>query len=132
MPAEEAATIAARLVKATPEEAADTLRDLQMSPRQVAEAPVRAPVEPKAPEPIGVQPPENVVGTPDHDAAMRADIDRERMTGDRQIPVGVDAEGNAIMRSLDGAMDEIDALKKAADEIQACAAPAPEPSEEAA
>ena len=115
MPADEAATIAARLIKATPEELADTLRDLQMSPRQVAEAPVRA-AEPAKAAPLNVEPPEKVVGTPDHDAAMRADIDRERMTGDRQIPVGVDAEGNAIMRSLDGAMDEIDALKNAADQ----------------
>jgi hypothetical protein len=124
MPADEAAKIAARLAKSTPDEASDLMRDLQMSPRQVADAPSRMPKvaaeEPREP----VTAPDKVVGSPEHDQAMRADIDRERMIEDKQIPVDVDKDGNPVYRSLDAAMDDIDGYKKAADQIAACAAPA--------
>lgn len=72
----------------------------------------------------------SILVSPEYEKAVRADIDRERVTGDRKIPVGKDEQGEPIYRSLDAAMDEVDALKKAADHIQACANP--EPDEKAA
>lgn len=65
---------------------------------------------------------------PDHQDAIRADIDRERAMGDVKVP-GVDENGNHTMVSVDKAMDEVDAYKQAAEQIQACASP---PAEEAA
>ncbi len=65
---------------------------------------------------------------PDHQDAIRADIDRERAMGDVQVP-GIDENGNHTMLSVDKAMDEVDAYKNAAEQIQACANP---PAEEAA
>ncbi len=65
---------------------------------------------------------------PDHQDAIRADVDRERALGDVQVP-GVDENGNHTMISIDKAMDEVDAYKQAAEQIQACANP---PTEEKA
>ncbi len=132
MPAEEAATIAGRLAKATPDEASDLMRDLQMSPRQVAEAPTKIPAEPAVEPREPVTDPAKAMASPDYQDAVRADIDRERMTADRQIPVDIDKDGEPVYRSLDGAMNEVDAYKNAADQIAACAAPAAEAAEEAA
>lgn len=132
MPEEEAARVAERLVGATPEEADDMLRDLQVSPRQVAEAPTVTRSTVEAP-PVAVEPSARLTGSPDFQNAIRGDIDRERVKGDVQIPVDVDKDGNAVMRGVDSAMNEVDAYKTAADEIQACASgPAAEPEAEAA
>jgi hypothetical protein len=65
---------------------------------------------------------------PDHQEAIRADIDRERALGDVQVP-GVDENGNHKMVSVDKAMDEVDAYKQAAEQIQACANPVQEAAE---
>jgi predicted kinase len=74
MPAEEAARVTDKLMAASPEEAQDMLRDLHMSPRQVADAPrrIEAPAEP---QPVPVTP--LTKATPEFEGAMRADLDRE-------------------------------------------------------
>jgi hypothetical protein len=84
------------------------------------------PRDPVPPEPAAAK----VAATPDFENAMRSDIDRERMTEDRKIPIDVDKDGNVVYRTLDDMADEVDAYRAAADHIQACAAPAP--TEEAA
>jgi predicted kinase len=75
MPVEEALRISERLANATPEEAQTIMRDLQMSPRQVADAPAR--IDPPAKEaPREVTPIEDP-HAPEFQAAVRADLDRE-------------------------------------------------------
>jgi len=64
-----------------------------------------------------------MLASPEHEQALRGDLDRARATADVKIPAGVDEKGEPVFRSLDSALDEVDAFKKAADEIQACAAP---------
>ena len=71
---------------------------------------------------------QKTLAAPDHQDAIRADIDRARMTGDVQVP-GIDENGNHTMLSVDKAMDQVDAYKAAAEHIQACANP---PAEEEA
>jgi hypothetical protein len=124
MPPEQAAALAQRLVKMAPEEAQDALRDLQVSPQQVAEGmKTGMPVAEKAPEPT----PAPDLQSPDYHAAIRADIDRERVNaldrGDAsmKIPVDVDKDGNVIHRSVDDAIGEVEHYRQAADQIQACA-----------
>lgn len=68
------------------------------------------------------------LAAPDHQEAIRADIDRERALGDVQVP-GLDEQGNHTMVSVDKAMDEVDAYKAAAEQIQACANPIEEAAE---
>jgi hypothetical protein len=129
MPSEEAARVSNKLMQATPEEAQDMLRDLQLSPRQVADAPRR--LEPPAETaPMPVTPIEDP-HAPDLQAAVRADLDRELLTrGERaeeaRYPTAVDAEGNVGYQSIDKALNEVDSYKTAADQIAACASPAPE------
>ena len=65
---------------------------------------------------------------PDHQDAIRADIDRERAMGDVQVP-HTDENGNHTMVSVDKAMDQVDAYKAAAEQIQACANPVQEAAE---
>src|SRR5215472_2998821 len=75
IPMAEAGQIADKLIDATPEEADKILRDLKMSPRQVAEAPAR--IEPPAePVPTPVTPVADI-HAPDFQTAVRADLDRE-------------------------------------------------------
>jgi hypothetical protein len=129
MPVEEAGTIADKMIDATPQEAEKIFRDLQMSPRQVADAPRR--LEPPAETaPMPVTPIEDP-HAPDLQAAVRADLDRELLTrGERaeeaRYPTAVDAEGNVSYQSIDKALNEVDSYKTAADQIAACASPAPE------
>lgn len=84
------------------------------------------------PPDIALQPPlqtaEDIAKTlssPDHQDAIRADIDRARALKDVQVP-GIDENGNHTMIGVDKAMDEVDAYKAAAEQIQACANPAQE------
>lgn len=70
---------------------------------------------------------QKALGSPDHETAVRSDIDRTRMNGDVQIPIGKDENGEPIFRSLDSAMKEVDDYRAIAEQIQACAAPQPEP-----
>src|SRR5215472_4400889 len=75
IPMAEAGQIADKLIDATPEEAEKILRDLKMSPRQVADAPAR--IEPPAePVPTPVAPVADI-HAPDFQTAVRADLDRE-------------------------------------------------------
>jgi ppGpp synthetase/RelA/SpoT-type nucleotidyltranferase len=75
MPAEERAIVGDRLIQGTPEEAEKLIRDLQMSPRQVADAPARLEAPPE-PVPTPVTPVEDPAA-PDFQGAVRADLDRE-------------------------------------------------------
>jgi hypothetical protein len=78
IPMEEAGRIADKLMDASPDEAQKILRDMQMSPRQVADA--MPPLE-RAPErmPIPVTPVADI-HAPDFQAAARADLERELAT----------------------------------------------------
>lgn len=132
MPRHEAQMIAERLARA-PDEQVQSDAQALLSNASAATERAPAAVRPEAaPEPISVAPPEKVLASPEHEQAIRADIDRERMTGDRQIPVGVDERGEPVYRSLDAAMTEVDAYKTAAEHIQACANPVQEPTDRAA
>lgn len=78
-------------------------------------------------------PPETVTQTlasPEHIEALRADVDRA-ILGDKPltIPVGVDANGEPIHRSVDDMLAEVDGYKEAAAQIQACANPVQEAAE---
>jgi hypothetical protein len=68
-----------------------------------------------------------MVESGDHEAALQSDIEREQV-GDvgRQIPVAADKDGNVTYRSIDDMQNEAEAYRKVADQIAACAAPAPE------
>jgi hypothetical protein len=125
MPTEEAVRISDRLAKATPDEAQKIMRDLQMSPRQVADAPTH--IEPiPEPLPVLVSPIEDI-HAPDLQAAVRADLDRELIAPQEgQYPTAVDVDGNISYQSIDKALNEVDGYKTAADQIAACASPAPE------
>jgi hypothetical protein len=94
-----------------------------------------APAPPKRTAEEGPQPalqtPEDMTKTltaPDHQDAIRADIDRERALGDFKVP-GVDENGNHTMVGVDAAMDQVDAYKKLAEQIQVCANPVQEAAE---
>lgn len=130
--------LAQRVSRMSQDEALPTLDQFMLQPDTLRQTlPEAEGVKPTAPlpapeAPLPVEPPGKVITAPDYQQAVRNDIDRERALGDRQIPIGTDANGNVIMRSLDSAMDEIDGLKNAADQIQACAAGPPVPEAEAA
>jgi hypothetical protein len=92
-------------------------------------APETEPMAPKRTVEPGQQPAtqtaEEMVKTltaPDHQDAIRADIDRARAMGDVKVP-GIDENGNHTMIGVDKAMDEVDAYKAASEQIQACANP---------
>ena len=75
IPIEEAGRIADKLIDATPEQAQKILREMKMSPRQVADAPSH--IEP-IPEPLPVLvPPIEDVRAPELHAAIRPELDRE-------------------------------------------------------
>jgi hypothetical protein len=87
------------------------------------------PAPPKVTREEGPQPPSQTpeemaktLTAPDHQDAIRADIDRERAMGDFKVP-GVDENGNHVMHSVDAGMEQVDAYKRAAEQIQACANP---------
>jgi ppGpp synthetase/RelA/SpoT-type nucleotidyltranferase len=83
MPIEKAGAIADKMIDATPQEAEKIFRDLQMSPRQVADAPQR--LEPPA-EPIStpVEPIADIHAS-DFQGAVRADLDRELLHAARDF-----------------------------------------------
>jgi hypothetical protein len=70
---------------------------------------------------------ESIADPATHDAA-RADIERAIDEGAKagkalQIPVGIDADGNAIMGSATRALNDVDGYKALADAIGQCALP---------
>jgi hypothetical protein len=127
MPAEQASRVADKLQTATPDEAQKLIRDLQMSPRQVADAPAR--IEPPAEEIRMPVAPLEDPRSPDFQMAVRADLDRELVAQTRVPDLFVDASGNP--QAFERAMGELDAYKMAADQVAACGAPTPEPTEAA-
>ena len=105
--------------------------EFDLQPQAAEEAPKPTPAEIAAAPQPPLQTPEEMAKTltaPDHQDAIRADIDRARAMGDVQVP-GVDENGNHTMIGVDKAMDEVDAYKAAAEQIQACANPAQEAAE---
>jgi hypothetical protein len=126
----EADRLAARMAAVSDDDARSILDEVSAHPQTIDALPREGawpePRDPVPPEPAAAK----VAATPDFENAMRSDIDRERMTEDRKIPIDVDKDGNVVYRTLDDMADEVDAYRAAADHIQACAAPAP--TEEAA
>lgn len=141
MPREQAEAAARTLMKTEPEQARALLNHLTVSPQSTGDALAQPNMLAKL---TAAQAEETAIrgdaraamlrdlATPEHQEALRADIDRARMTTDRKIPVGVDEKGEPVYRNLDAAMEEVDAYKAAAEQIQLCANPAPEPVESAA
>lgn len=134
MPRDEALKVAKLVSQASNDEHARAiLSAVADRPQTVADYP---------PTPLSRKPPEELPGTlepktvsqmvtsPEHEAALRADIDRSRATGDVQIPT-LNEKGEPVMRSVDGALTEVDAYKAMAEQIKACAVPQPEPAEAA-
>lgn len=128
---------AARLVN-SPHEKLDSLDQefLQQTPAKQLELPLTPDTEPMPPK-LAVEPgptaplqtPEQMRETltsPEHQDVVRGDIDRaidaNAAEGKSDIMVpGIDENGNHVMRSVNDAVDEVDAYKKAATDIQACA-----------
>lgn len=123
----------AELAKAVPGEPSPMpTEQLELPLQAAAEEP--APSRAAKPE-LGPTPPlqttedmAKVLTEPAHQDAIRADIDRARAMGDVKVP-HIDENGNPTMRSVDAAMDEVDAYKQAAEQIQACANPVQEAAE---
>ena len=141
IPDEEAMALATRVARAKDDsEAMTILNQVTDRPRTLAEtlpsatdfaAQRRLDAEVAATAPT--QTPDQMaetIASPQHEEALRADIDRARMLGDVKIPIGKDENGEPIFRSVDAAMNEVDGYKAAAEQIQACAAPAPEEPED--
>lgn len=68
------------------------------------------------------------IATPETFNAMRADVERAideaAQSGKAlQVPIGIDADGNAIMGSVTAAMNEVDRLNELADAVAQCALP---------
>jgi hypothetical protein len=135
MPREEAEKVAKMVAGASDDERARAILSAVFDrPQTVAEFPPSALPKAREGELAGSLEPKTIdkaVASPEFEQALRADIDRARATGDVKIPAGVDEKGEPVFRSVDAAMNEIDALKAAADQIKACANPQPEPAEAA-
>jgi len=58
--------------------------------------------------------------------AMQADVDRARMTKDIQVPAGVDERGEPVFQSVDRQLADVEELNSAAEQLEACAGPAPQ------
>lgn len=98
-------------------------------PLEEAPLPRAAKTEPGPPAPL--QTPDEMRDTltaPDHQEAIRADIDRARAMSDVQVP-GIDENGNHVMIGVDKAVDQVDAYKLVAEQLQACANPVQEAAE---
>jgi hypothetical protein len=115
----------AERAKATP----DLTPTTELKQDELPLDPSTEPVAPKRATEPGPQPilqtadqMQKTLTAPDHQDAIRADIDRARAMGDVQVP-GIDENGNHTMIGVDKAIDEVDAYKKLADDIQACASP---------
>jgi hypothetical protein len=142
----ERASIADRLEQITQEHAnlqASTLPEMQLpalgqseripgGPAQM-ELPFETAPEPKPATDPGPQPAmqtadqmRKTLTSPEHQDVIRGDIDRaideNAAAGNSDIMVpGIDENGNHTMVSVHSAVDEVDAYKKLADDIQACA-----------
>jgi hypothetical protein len=91
----------------------------QREPIRPAEVPTfQARERPDLPQPEQLK---QTLAAPDHEQALQADINRERVADvSRQIPVDVDSKGNLVYRSLDEMAEEAEAYRRAADELTAC------------
>lgn len=148
MSKEEADRAAAALMRLSPDQAQDALRDIQLHPTQAARMieqrtlmPGEVPLGPK----VGVveQPwlndamhaemqPDNIEKTlaaPEHQTAVRSGLDQLRMTQDVQVHVGVNDEGKPIVQSLDSMLKQIDDDRAAAELLEGCINPVKEAAE---
>lgn len=138
MPRDEAMTIADRVAKADPETARRILEEVSTRPQTLSSTldqmgtPRAAAEEATSPLTRSVaaeMDPKQVAKTladPQHTEAMLNDLDKLRATGDRQIPDGVDANGEPTYRSLDAMVDEVRADQDAAKQLEGCIVPAQE------
>ncbi len=119
---EEVATIADRMAKMTPDEAAAATRELKVAPSQLLE-------KPRAPTPENLEISEltpkamsETLASPAHTEAMQANLERIRDTGTgpKMIPVGVDERGEPKYQLLDAAMKDAEDDREAADHIESC------------
>jgi hypothetical protein len=130
---DEVRQIASRLVGLDPQMLADAEKMIQHAPHQVAQGYQRFvdhDAIPRSSPAVDKMLQQAVETAPEMQAALRADLDRERAMGDVDVHMGT--EDAPVKQSLDSLLDEIDNERIAADEIEACANPAPEPAEKAA
>lgn len=136
--APEARQLAERIAGMPQDEALKALDEFMLRPQTLRDTlPPPSPARPGrelSPQPVlhSAEQVKQMLTSPDHAEAVRADIDRARMTGDVKLPVGKDENGDPIYRSLDSAIKgDVDSVNELAEQIQACAAPAaPEPEKE--
>lgn len=134
MPREEAEKVAKMVAGASSDEQARAiLSSVADRPQTVAEFPpsplAKTPPADELPGALEPKAVDKTVASPEFEQALRADIDRARATSDLKIPAGVDEKGEPVFRSVDGAMDEVDAYKAMAEQIKACANPVQEAAE---
>ena len=132
MPREEAERVAKLVADAKSDtQAYRILSEVSQRPHTVADLLPTVPRETPT-EPLRlIEPAETAqaLASPEHQAALRSDIDRARAMGDVKVPIGLDERGEPIFRSVDAAVAEVDAYKKAAEQIQACVNPVREAAE---
>jgi len=124
------AAVEAERAKIVPDQTPTSEMKQAELPLETGEPVPRAPKLEPGPQPP-MQTREDIAETlssPDHQEAIRADIDRARAMGDIKVP-HTDENGVHSMKSVDTAMDEVDAYKQAAEQIQACANPVKEAAE---
>jgi hypothetical protein len=155
MPRDEAQIIAARLLTANEGEALAILDELVVRPRTLAktinEPPPAVPADLPTPPPPKPEPPPAVTpayedalarqltpaetaklaADPEHAATLERDLQRMRAeTPDKEVPIGRDADGNPVTRTVEDMADEVEQRRLLAEEIKATCGPQPEPEGE--
>jgi hypothetical protein len=128
---DEASAIAEKIGRLEPDRLADAEKMIQVAPHQVAQGYqtfIDHDAIPRS-NPAVDRMLQEAVSTPEMQTALRADLDRERMLGDVQVHMGTEDELKP--QSLDSLLNDIDNQRAAADQIEACANPAPEKTAEA-
>jgi hypothetical protein len=123
--------IAGKIAKLPPDMLSDAEKMIQVAPHQMAESHqpfVDHDAIPRS-NPVVDKMLQEAVSTPEMQTALRADLDRERMLGDVQVHMGT--EDQLAPQSLDSLLNDVDNQRAAADQIEACANPAPAEPEQA-
>lgn len=121
-----------QFAKLTPEQADDAAKNLRVSARSMAAVAksgaskaadeVSQPVAPARLETLA-----KVMDTPEQQAAVRTQLETAGEPG-KTVVYDVDEKGNPVEVSLGKILREIDDDRAAADQIEACVTPAPEPA----
>jgi hypothetical protein len=128
---DEVNAIAGKIAKLPPDMLSDVEKMIQVAPHQMAESPqpfVDHDAIPRS-NPVVDKMLQEATSTPEMQTALRADLDRERMLGDVQVHMGT--EDQLAPQSLDSLLKDVDNQRAAADQIEACANPAPAEPEQA-